>query len=53
MTPAAVHYHLNVTHAPSGRNFETDIADIIRFEDGRIAEFTQFVDTALAASLGG
>lgn len=50
---AAVRYRLTLDALPSGQTVETDIADFIRFSDGRIVEFTQFVDTALAARING
>lgn len=48
---AAVRYRLTVTHVPSGQRVETDVVDVMTFAGDKIAEFTQFVDTAMAERL--
>jgi ketosteroid isomerase-like protein len=48
---AAVNYKLTVTHVPSGQTVETDIVDVMTFSGDKIAEFTQYVDTAMAGKL--
>lgn len=45
---AAVHYRLSTEHVPTGRTVESDLVDLMTVRDGKIAEFTEFVDTALA-----
>jgi ketosteroid isomerase-like protein len=35
----------------TGQTVETDLFDLIEMEDGRIASFLEFCDTALAARL--
>lgn len=44
---AAVHWHVRVKSVGNGMVAETDILDLIRIEDGRIASMNQFADTAL------
>jgi ketosteroid isomerase-like protein len=48
---AAVHARANVTSMVNGETVDTDLADFFTFEDGRIATFVQFCDTALAGKL--
>ncbi|WP_025032184.1 nuclear transport factor 2 family protein [Bradyrhizobium sp. DOA9] len=43
---AAVHSRVLVRHNPSGTTFSTEILDLFRFQDGKIAELTEFADTA-------
>lgn len=48
---AAVFYTLTITHTPSGETFSTDVADHVTFRDGKIASFTEHVDTARVNAL--
>jgi ketosteroid isomerase-like protein len=49
---AAVHAHLRLRFRPTQDEFETEILDLITFEDGLIRDMTEFVDTAMVAHLG-
>ncbi len=50
---AAVFYTLTTTHAPSGKQFSTPVSDHLTFRDGKVATFTQHIDTArVNASMG-
>ncbi|MCK1717244.1 nuclear transport factor 2 family protein [Bradyrhizobium sp. 141] len=42
----AVHSRVNVRHHPTGKTFSTEILDLFRFQDGKIAELIEFADTA-------
>ncbi len=46
-----VHSRVTVRAVASGETATTEVFDLIEFQDGRIASFTQFADTALAARL--
>lgn len=48
---AAVFYTLTITHTPTGESFSTDVADHVTFRDGKIASFTEHVDTARVNAL--
>ncbi len=48
---AGVHSRVTVRATANGKTATTDLFDLVEFKDGRIASFTQFVDTALAAHL--
>lgn len=48
---AAVHARANVTSTLTGETVDTDLADFFTFEDGRVAAYVQFCDTALAGQL--
>jgi ketosteroid isomerase-like protein len=48
---AAVHWHGRFRASATGKVAETDLLDLIEVEDGRIASFDNFFDTALAAKL--
>ena len=50
---AAVHTRFRVRASATGEEAVTETVDLITFEDGKIAAFTQFCDTALAAKLTG
>ena len=50
---AAVHARARVRSRATGEEATTQFADIIAFENGRIASFTEFCDTALAAKMMG
>jgi len=50
---AAVHTRFRVRSAATGEEAVTETVDLITFEDGKIASFVQFCDTALAAKLAG
>lgn len=39
-------YDLTARHVPTGRIVTTEIVDFMRLKDGKIAELTQFTDTA-------
>lgn len=42
----AVHSRVVVRYHPNGRTFSTEILDLFRFQDGKIAELIEFADTA-------
>jgi len=46
-----VHSRVTVRATATGETATTEFFDLIDFKDGRIASFTQFIDTALAARL--
>jgi len=48
---AAVQWHAKMRSSITGQTVETDLFDLIEMEDGRIASFLEFCDTALAARL--
>ncbi len=48
---AAVHSRITVRATATGQSAVTELCDLLEFKDGRIASFTQFADTALAAKL--
>ncbi len=48
---AAVRSRITVTATLTGRTVDTELADFIEFQHGRISKFTQFCDTALVAKL--
>jgi ketosteroid isomerase-like protein len=50
---AAVHARARVRARATGEEVTTQFADIIAFENGRIASFVEFCDTALAAKMMG
>ena len=50
---AAVHTRFRVRSAATGEEAVTETVDLITFEGGKIADFVQFCDTALAAKLAG
>jgi len=43
---ACVRSRVKVKFAPTGRTFTTEIVDLFRFKDGKIAELVEFADTA-------
>ena len=50
---AAVHARVRVRSAATGDEAVTETVDLVTFENGEIASYTQFCDTALAAKLAG
>jgi ketosteroid isomerase-like protein len=48
---AAVQWHAKMRSSVTGQTVETDLFDLIEMENGRIASFLEFCDTALAARL--
>ncbi len=48
---AAVHWHAKMRSSITGQTVETDLIDLVEVEDGRIASFLEFCDTALAARM--
>lgn len=42
----AVHSRLTVRYHPTGKAVSTEILDLFRFQDGKIAELVEFADTA-------
>ena len=50
---AAVHWRVRVRAAPTGEEAVTEIVDVVTVENGKIASFVEFCDTALAARLMG
>jgi ketosteroid isomerase-like protein len=48
---AAVQWHAKMRSSVTGQTFETDLFDLIEMEDGRIASFLEFCDTALAGRM--
>jgi ketosteroid isomerase-like protein len=49
----AVHWRARARATPTGQEAVTELADIITLRDGKIASFTEFCDTALAAKMLG
>lgn len=43
---AAVHSRVIVRYHPTGKTVSTEILDLFRFQDGKIAELIEFADTA-------
>ena len=43
---AAIHSLLTVRFVPSGETRNVDVLDLMTFKDGKIAELTEFADTA-------
>lgn len=50
---AVIHWHVRVKAIGSGQVAETDILDLVRIEDDKIASMNQFADTALINSMLG
>jgi ketosteroid isomerase-like protein len=48
---AAVHSRVKLRFIPKDRTVTTDILDLWKFEDGKIVELVEFVDTALINNL--
>jgi ketosteroid isomerase-like protein len=48
---AAVQWHARMRSSITGETVETDLFDLVEFEDGRIKSFYEFCDTALAARM--
>lgn len=48
---AAVHYHTRQRFIPTNQIVETELFDLVTFEDGKIARLVEFCDTALASDL--
>jgi ketosteroid isomerase-like protein len=48
---AAVQWHAKMRSSITGQTVETDLFDLIEIEDGQIASFLEFCDTALAARM--
>jgi ketosteroid isomerase-like protein len=48
---AAVQWHAKIRSSITGQTVETDLFDLIEIENGQIASFIEFCDTALAARL--
>ena len=48
---AAVHWRGKIKSSVTGETVDTDLVDIVEFEDGRIVSFIEFCDTALATRL--
>jgi ketosteroid isomerase-like protein len=44
---AVLHWRLKVRYIPSGVVRDTEVCDVLRFKDGKIASLTQFADTAM------
>jgi ketosteroid isomerase-like protein len=44
---AAVHSRLTVRHSPTGETRNTEVLDLVKFQDGKIAELIEFADTAM------
>ncbi|AWL99363.1 nuclear transport factor 2 family protein [Bradyrhizobium amphicarpaeae] len=42
----AIHCRVNVRYNPTGKTVSTEILDLFRFQDGKIAELIEFADTA-------
>lgn len=45
---AAVRWRATINNVTSGDTYTTELADFIEFRDGKVAVFTEFLDTALA-----
>jgi ketosteroid isomerase-like protein len=50
---AVVHSKGTLTFTPTGKSIDTQIVDLIRFEDDRIVDFIEFCDTLSAARMTG
>jgi ketosteroid isomerase-like protein len=50
---AAIHSRLEMRFVPKDVVFASDVLDTFRFEDGKIIELIEFVDTALVKSIMG
>lgn len=50
---AAVHYRLKARFMPTGAIVDTEICDLLTFQDGQLTEIIQFLDTALVGRLMG
>jgi len=50
---AAVHWRGTIRSTATGETVETELVDIFRIENGRIASLIEFCDTALATRLTG
>jgi ketosteroid isomerase-like protein len=48
---AAVHCRLKVRFIPKDAVVTTDVLDLFKFEDGKVAELVEFADTALIKDL--
>jgi len=48
---AALHWRARVTSTASGKSDVFDVVDVCRFQDGKIIDFLQSFDTALAIKL--
>ncbi len=48
---AAIRYRAKMVFTPTGQTVETDIFDLITFENGKIKKMVEFVDTAIATEL--
>ncbi len=48
---AAIHSRVQLRHRPKNKTVTTDILDVWKFEDGKVVEFVEFVDTALINDL--
>ncbi|HEX2215691.1 MAG TPA: nuclear transport factor 2 family protein [Xanthobacteraceae bacterium] len=50
---ATVHWRGKFRSSVTGETVETELVDVIKLKEGRIASFIEFCDTALAAHLMG
>lgn len=50
---ALVHRAGTVTHRPSGLSFESEFMDKFTFEDGKVIEYLQLIDTYQVAKVAG
>jgi ketosteroid isomerase-like protein len=50
---AAVHWRSRMRSGVTGEEVVTEVVDLITVEDGKIASFVEFCDTALAARMMG
>lgn len=48
---AAIHSRVKLRSIPKDKTAATDILDLWKFENGRVVEFVEFVDTALVNDL--
>jgi ketosteroid isomerase-like protein len=48
---AAVHWHGTFRSSATGKTAETDLLDLVEIKDGRVAQFLNFFDTAMAQRL--
>ena len=49
----AVHSRVTVRYHPTGKAVSTEILDLFRFQDGKIAELIEFADTAQIKAMIG
>jgi ketosteroid isomerase-like protein len=46
-----VHSRLRIRYVPKNESFATEVVDLFKFKDGKIAELVEFADTALVKQI--